>query len=125
MKFAVWIASLVALITLGVSMSQSQNQQPVRFVVFHKPGPEWRQGVDFREQPGVQEHVQHYIKFYKKGKLAVGGPFLDHSGGMMIPTSDVSLEEMKTFADTDPAVKSGLLIVEIKPWMMAMEKSSP
>ncbi len=122
MKFAIWIVSLFSMITLGVSMSHSQNQPPIRFVVFHKPGPSWQQGIDFRQQPGVQDHVQHYLKFYEDGKLALGGPFLDNSGGMMVPTPDVSLEDMKAFAESDPAVKSGLLIVEIKPWMTAMEK---
>jgi uncharacterized protein YciI len=41
---------------------------------------------------------------------------------MMVPVDGVSLEEIKTFAEADPAVKSGLLLVEVKPWMIAMEK---
>jgi len=50
--------------------------RPIRYVVFHKPGPKWGHGVDFREQDGVGEHVQHYLKLHKQGKLALGGPFL-------------------------------------------------
>jgi uncharacterized protein YciI len=103
-------------------MSLAQDQPSIRYVVFHKPGPKWQPGVDFRQQPGVRDHVQYYRKLYQEGKLALGGPFLDNSGGMMVPVVGVSLEEIKTFAEADPAVKSGLLLVEVKPWMIAMEK---
>lgn len=96
--------------------------RPVRYVVFHKPGPRWVLGVNFRQQDGVGEHVQHYLKFHEQGKLALGGPFLmPDTGGMMVPTRDVSQEEMESFAAADPAVRSGLLIFEIRPWFTAME----
>ena len=32
----------------------------VRYIILHKPGPAWQLGIDFREQPGVREHVEHY-----------------------------------------------------------------
>ena len=103
-------------------MSDSTSR-PVRYVVFHKPGPKWKYGVGFREQDGVQEHVQHYLKFHEQGKLELGGPFhLDDAGGMMIPIKDVSQEEMNAFAAADPAVQSGLLIYEIRLWLTAMEQ---
>jgi uncharacterized protein YciI len=96
--------------------------RPVRYVVFHKPGPKWQHGVDFREQDGVGEHVQHYLKLHKQGKLELGGPFLlQDAGGMMVATKDVSQEELDAFAADDPAVRSGLLIYEVRPWLTAME----
>ncbi len=121
-KLSLWFASFLLLCLAVVPLAKAQSQVPVRYVVFHKPGPGWLPGVDFREQPGVQEHVKHYLKLSQDGKLAMGGPFLDNSGGMMIPTADVTFEDIKAFAESDPAVKSGLLIVEIKPWMVVMEK---
>ena len=45
-------------------MSNSTSR-PVRYVVFHQPGPKWQYGVDFREQDGVGEHVQHYLKLHE------------------------------------------------------------
>jgi uncharacterized protein YciI len=99
-----------------------QAARPIRFVVFHKPGPRWQHGVDFRQQEGVSEHVQHFLKLHQQGKLELGGPFLlPDVGGMMVATKDVSQEEIETFAAADPAVQSGLLIYEIRPWMTAME----
>jgi uncharacterized protein YciI len=78
--------------------------------------------VDFRQQEGVGEHVQHYLKLHEQGKLQLGGPFLlPDAGGMMVPTREVLQEEIEAFAAADPAVQSGLLIYEIRPWMTAME----
>lgn len=100
----------------------NQTTPPVRFVVIHKPGPNWQYGMDYRQQDGVSEHVKHYLKLHEQGKLQLGGPFLlPDVGGMMVTTKEVSQEEIEAFAAADPAVKSGLLIFEIRPWMTAME----
>ena len=97
----------------------------VRFVVIHRPGPAWQPGVDFREQPGVMEHVGHYAGLHADGKLELGGPFLtDDAGGMMVATSDVSEEELAAFAGSDPAVASGLLEFEVRPWYVAMKREA-
>jgi uncharacterized protein YciI len=94
----------------------------VRYGVFHRPGPIWQYGVDFREQEGVKEHVEHDLKFYQQGKLELDGPFLlPDAGGMMVATRDVSQDELELFAAADPAVLSGLLLYEIRPWFTAME----
>ena len=99
-----------------------QPTRPIRFVVIHKPGLKWQYGVDFRQQEGVGEHVQHYLKLHEQGKLQLGGPFLlPDVGGMMITTKEVAQEEIEAFASDDPAIKSGLLIYEIRPWITAME----
>ena len=99
-----------------------QHARPIRYVVIHKPGPHWQYGIDYREQEGVNEHVQHYLKLHEQGRLELGGPFLvPDMGGMMVTTKYVSEEEIGAFAATDPAIKSGLLIYEVRPWMTAME----
>lgn len=40
---------------------------------------------------------------------------------MMVATKDVTREELEAFAASDPAVQSGLLIYEIRPWLTVME----
>ena len=101
------------------------NGNPIRYVVLHKPGPKWQYGIDYREQAGVSEHVQHYLKLHEQGKLELGGPFLvPDVGGMMVATKDVVQEELEAFAAADPAVQSGLLLYEIRPWMTAMERET-
>jgi len=95
----------------------------IRFVVFHSPGPKWQPGKTLFEQAGVREHVEHYRKFLEAGRLAFGGPHLDgKGGGMMIPTAGVSEEEVARYAAEDPAVKSGLLQAEVRPWLIGMSQ---
>jgi uncharacterized protein YciI len=93
----------------------------IRYVVFHQPGPKWDHAKSFFEQEGLDGHVGHYRQFQAQGKLAWGGPFLDDkSGGMMVPVADLTEEEVRDFAESDPAVKSGLLLYEIRPWLLAL-----
>jgi uncharacterized protein len=96
--------------------------RPIRYVVFHTPGPKWKYGADFREQDDVGEHVRHYLKLHEQGKLELGGPFLlQDAGDMMVATREVSEDELEAFAASDPAVKAGLLLYEVRPWLTAME----
>jgi len=97
------------------------DEPQVRFVVIHTPGPSWKKGVDFREQDGVREHVEHYRKLKEEGRLAMGGPFLDDSGGMMLAAEGETKESLEEFAARDPAVVSALLRFEVKPWYVAMK----
>lgn len=82
----------------------------VRYVVFHTPGPAWQDGVDFREQHEVSNHVGKYQRLFEDSKLELGGFFLHAGlGGMMVAVPDVPMEELNPFAAQDPAVQSGLL----------------
>ncbi|WP_458237628.1 YciI family protein [Pseudomonas sp. P5_A2_2] len=97
--------------------------QDIRYVVFHKPGPAWLPGKSMFEQPGVRDHVAHYRKWLDAGKLELGGPHLDTTGGgMMVPIAGVSEDEVTRFASEDPAVKSGTLLAEVRPWLIGMSK---
>lgn len=103
----------------------STTQPSIRYVVMHKPGPTWKFGIDFREQPGVQDHVAHYLQLHEQGKLELGGPFLiPDAGGMMVTTKDVTYDEIKSFAAADPAVVAGLLLFEVRPWDTVMEANT-
>lgn len=96
----------------------------LRQVVIHSPGPKWKKGIDFREQPGVMEHVEHYSKFREVGKLEFGGPFIDpDAGGMMVASKSVSREELEEYAESDPAIQAGLLKFKIFTWYIAMSKN--
>ena len=95
----------------------------LRYVVVHKPGPNWKPEVSAFEQPGLQAHVEHFRRLLQEGKLVMGGPFMDGaSGGMMVPEAGVSEAEITNFASEDPAVKAGLLVFEVRPWLPALRK---
>jgi uncharacterized protein YciI len=102
----------------------SGESAKVRYLIVHLPGPQWRAGVAFQEQPGIELHVQHYRQLHESGRLEKGGPFVEGAmGGMMIPVEGMGKEELRRFAAQDPAVKAGLLNFEIWGWRVAMERA--
>jgi uncharacterized protein YciI len=130
MHFATRRTLLACYLALGVATSinvealaQVKPMPELRYVIVHKPGPSWKAGVSAFEQPGLQAHVEHFRKLLQEGKLVMGGPFVDGaSGGMMLPEAGISEAEITKFASEDPAVKSGLLIFEVRPWLAALRK---
>lgn len=88
-----------------------------RFVVIHSPGPAWEPGLPLVQQLGIQGHRVHYARMLDQGLLDRGGPFADGAGGgMMIFKPGIDEDTLRMHALTDPAVESGLLQFEIRPW---------
>ena len=77
--------------------------------------------MDRRVNSAPRAGIQ-YLKLHEQGKLELGGPFLvPDVGGMVVTTKEITQEEIEVFGSNDPAIKSGLLIYEIRPWMTALE----
>jgi uncharacterized protein YciI len=91
------------------------------FVLSHVPGPAWDHAKGFADQPGIEHHVGYMKPIFEAGKIVLGGPFLDNSGGMMI-LDVATVEEATAIAGADPTVKAGLLIVTVRPWMAAFAR---
>jgi uncharacterized protein YciI len=106
----------------AAEMEDEPEVSPTRFVAFHSPGPGWKAGVAFFEQAGVDEHAAHYAGAMGDGKLELGGPFLDESGGMMVFARGLDRAAVDAIAQADPAVRSGLLKVDVRPWMAALSR---
>jgi uncharacterized protein YciI len=93
----------------------------IRFVVLHHRGPAWIPWKTKVEQPGTAAHVAHWAAWFEAGKLAWGGPHTDATGGgMMIPGAGITEDEVRAYAYADPAVRAGVLVAEIRPWLVAM-----
>jgi uncharacterized protein YciI len=120
-KYLLIAVSLLTLTSGGKAMSQTSQQPTIYFVIFHTPGPQWDKTKSFRQQPGVMKHVEYMSQFLESKKLVMGGPFLDDSGGMMILEAK-DVQEAQKIAQDDPTVKSGLLVANVKPWMVAMSR---
>lgn len=89
-------------------------------MIAHLPGAAWVPGVPFREQPGVELHLGTMRGWLDSGRLVMGGPFLDEAGGGMAIVAFASLEDAEAAAHADPAVRAGLLEVQVRPWLMGM-----
>jgi uncharacterized protein len=77
------------------------------FILLHGPGPLWRANTPFTEQPDVASHVKYMRKYFDQGRIPMGGPFADDSGGMMLLEAG-DLSEATKIAHADPTVIAGL-----------------
>ena len=64
-----------------------------------------------------REHLKNIFRLAEEGTLIVAGPFLDDLSirGIFIFNVE-SVEEARKIAETDPAVKAGVLTLELHPW---------
>lgn len=64
-----------------------------------------------------RRHLDNITKLANEGKLIVAGPFLDKGEVRGIFILDAaSMDEAMQWTQTDPAVQSGRLIMEVHPW---------
>ncbi len=62
-------------------------------------------------------HLDNITLMAEEGKLVVAGPFVDDSDVQGVYVFDVStIEEAQVLTETDPAVQSGRLIMELHPF---------
>lgn len=61
-------------------------------------------------------HMKNISTLAEKGFLICAGPFADDKGGGIFIFKADSLEQVKEFCESDPAVKSGRLKYEARPW---------
>jgi uncharacterized protein YciI len=84
------------------------------FAIVYEPGPKWAKGVEIFEQD-LQEHGEYMQKLLDAGKLELGGPFSDSSGGMAIILVDGE-DEASGILEADPAIKKGIFTAKLRPW---------
>ncbi|RPI06032.1 MAG: hypothetical protein EHM64_04360 [Ignavibacteriae bacterium] len=64
-----------------------------------------------------RRHLKNIMRLAAEGTLIVAGPFLDDQEMRGIFIFNVeNVEEARIIAETDPAVKAGVLILELHPW---------
>lgn len=85
-------------------------------MAFLKKGP--NRDLDRKAAAELQQaHLDNINKLAADGKLVVAGPFMDDSDIRGIYIFDVtSIEEAEALTATDPAIKAGSLIMELRPW---------
>ena len=85
-------------------------------MAFLKAGP--KRDQDSASAAQIQQaHMANINRLAEEGKLVVAGPFEDNGELRGIFIFNVtSMEEAKTLTESDPAVQSGRLIMELHPW---------
>jgi uncharacterized protein YciI len=85
-------------------------------MAFLKDGP--NRITDSVKRADLQRaHLKNIIRLAKEGKLLIAGPFLDGKEVEGIYIFNVAtIEEAKVLTETDPAIKAGSLVMELRPW---------
>jgi len=102
----------------------SSDEQPEQLFVVDRPaGSEWEPGRGAREQPLWPEHAAFMDGLFERGVIALGGPFLDGSGAMLVmrvPDADTA----RTLLAPDPWCSDGRDVQgigRIRPWTIFLD----
>lgn len=66
------------------------------------------------------EHKAYLQKYIDEGKIYAKGPFIDHSGGLII-YSVRTLDEAKEIIDNDPVIRDNSREYILKEWRSNIE----
>lgn len=85
-------------------------------MAFLKSGPN-RSQDDSTRNALQRAHLDNIIRLANEGLLVLAGPFADDGDVRGIYIFDVeTIEEAEELTSTDPAIKSGSLVMELHPW---------
>ena len=102
--------------TLAKKLGADEYGMKQYVMAFLKKGPNRSQ--DSTKRAEIQKaHLKNIMRLAAEGKLIVAGPFLDDTDTQGIFIFNVgSIEEAKKLTESDPAVKAGVLTMELHPW---------
>lgn len=112
---------LIALLLFSsLSADAPPATQPARvtlFAVIVTPGPAWKATEAAGSRLDLTRHQAYMSDLRDKGKVAMGGPFSDGTGGLIIYQTQ-TIEEAKTLLAADPAVVDGVFEARVHPWLV-------
>lgn len=128
---------LLSLLLIGASLlpapqAQKTTEPEFKLVQFYlgllKKGPGWTAAHTAETEQLYQKHVGYVVSLLGSGKAMIAGPFTDNKDirGVIIFRAP-SADEAKAWAEADPAVAAGHLVVEMHPWWSAdvLKKPEP
>jgi hypothetical protein len=84
------------------------------FAILYDRGANWIEGRRLKDQP-LREHLDYLLGLHKTGKVTMGGPYADETGGLVLVTAG-DIDEAERIAANDPAVVAGTLKAQAKAW---------
>ena len=113
--------ALTTMLVLNAGFVRPKSEAHPKLVQFYmailKKGPKWATTSDDDRSRILKQHLGNVLSMLDSGKAIIAGPFGDDSdlAGIFILRTR-SPDEAKAWVDSDPAVKTGLLIPEMHPW---------
>jgi uncharacterized protein len=113
---------------IGVTAMEEYKKNPKmnwtmkkHHLVLLKSGPQKEQHAADAQKIHI-DHLWHIRRMMDEGKMLAAGPLMKSGELRGIFVFDTeSMEDAKAWTEADPAVKAGLLIVEIHAWLVAKE----
>jgi uncharacterized protein YciI len=112
------IVFIATFVFVASTVGFAQDHKLVQFqMAILKKAPKWNSTSKDDRNQILHQHLANVIAMLQSGKAVAAGPFGDDSdlGGIFILRA-ASTDEAKSWVDADPAVKAGLLAVEMHPW---------
>ena len=115
------LAALLLVLTLPASVA-AQDAKPEMTTYYFgmlMRGPKWSPEETPERAELQKQHLAYMDGMYKKGRLLIAGPLTDDGTirGLVVYKA-ASIEEARSLAEGDPAVKAGRLKIEMHPWMV-------
>jgi uncharacterized protein YciI len=101
----------------------SEDRGERLYVVDRPAGTEWVPGQGAREQPLWPEHAAFMDALFEQGLIALGGPFLDGSGAMVVLRT-ANEAEARALLAPDPWCSDGRDIQgigRVRPWTIFLD----
>lgn len=86
------------------------------YLVLLKKGPKWSAEKTDSSKAIQEAHMANIRRMWEEKKLIIAGPTEDPDLRGIFVLQAASVEEARSLAATDPAVKAGRLTVTVYPW---------
>jgi hypothetical protein len=86
----------------------------MNLAVLYERGPNWLESQPMKEQP-LRDHLEYLLALHKEGKVIMGGPYADETGGLVVLVAD-GIDEAERIIASDPAIVAGVLKARVKAW---------
>jgi uncharacterized protein YciI len=96
---------------------------PTAFAFVYRPGPAWIRDRPLAEQK-LGPHARYMGELFARGRLLLGGPFLDTGGGFALVAADTEDEAREIF-ERDPAIVDGVFAGDVRSWCAVFDRHDP
>jgi uncharacterized protein len=109
----------------SVAMADDANPRSTDelFVITFKPGPAWIAGRPMAQQ-NLRDHAAYHARLVREGRVVAAGGFVGTDGGMAIFRGP-DIEAARSVLESDPAIKDGVFVAELRQWRPAYFSDSP
>jgi uncharacterized protein len=85
------------------------------YAFIYAPGPQWLAGRPVTEQ-NLGAHRAYMADLYARGRVLLGGPFLDDAGGGVALLRAKGRDEATALLAADPAIREGVFTGVVRRW---------